>query len=425
MKCPKCGFVEITAGKTCRYCGSSLQQSILIPFPITQATPHPEVAREPQTDWRVELRQRIQAIRARRGIAAAMQEAALDRPIVTPKPEERAKPTNPIVEAALKRLRRAATDESKDSSMAWPSQTVGDDVMLRIGNKSCMAATVTAASTHRQEVPTRTGPLGGDSVVKGPLAYVETRPLSEPSTQIERPLRQPTPPGAPDTSQDELAQAEWQAESSAMPEWVGAEEQVHFDEVPDDPTTTDIEPCTEPGETAADYEVGSVELSLPQGERSREFQVQTATFWQRVRSGVLDVVVMIFVNIPFAALVELGGGNFADRRIQLVLGCMASILYVFYVTLMLATAGQTIGMMVTGIVAVDARSLNFPTVTQAMRRAIGPMLAAVPLMLGFLFPALDAQRRSVSDMISGTTVKQAFEEMAEVEVPWLYHHVRP
>jgi uncharacterized RDD family membrane protein YckC len=171
-------------------------------------------------------------------------------------------------------------------------------------------------------------------------------------------------------------------------------------------------------------EQASAKVSPHEAVRPGEFQVQAATFSQRVRSGAIDGLVMGLVNVPFVALVELNNGNFADRRIQLVLGCIASILYLFYLTLMLVAAGQTIGMMVVGIIAVDARSLNLPSFTQAWRRAVGLLLAALPAMLGFLFPALDSQRRSLSDVISGTTVKQAFAEIPKVHAPWLYHHVR-
>lgn len=429
MKCPKCGFVELTATKACRYCGSSLQPSILIPFPVTQPTPTTEVDERSQPDWRAELRQRIEAIRARREIAAAMQQEATHRPTVTSKPEEPpSNPTNPMVAAALKRIRHTAGAESKEPAKALPNQSLRDELRLSLGAKPLMSPTMIQSPTHPRAASGRTEHIVEGALVKERLAYDDTRSRDHAPTSIEPTLVSQSSPPAPD--QNQLSQAAWLPDNAGVAAGVAEEDQVGLDDASFDDTPIEFDPLDDRGnsddQVNSDYELGkaSANPSPYEAAQSGEFQVQTATFAQRLRSGAIDGLVMVLANVPFVALVELNNGNFADWRIQLVLGCMAAILYLFYLTLMLVAAGQTIGMMAVGIIAVDARSFNLPSVRQALRRAIGPLLAALPGMLGFLFPILDSQRRSLSDMISGTTVKQAFEEISKVRAPWLYHHIR-
>jgi uncharacterized RDD family membrane protein YckC len=176
-------------------------------------------------------------------------------------------------------------------------------------------------------------------------------------------------------------------------------------------------------ETGVDPLPQQAEPTPSRSEPGKEFQIQAATPAQRARAGAVDAVVIVLANIPFIALVEMSNGNLLDLRIQAALVCVAVMLYLFYMILMLASSGQTAGMMAAGIVAVDARSLNLPSFSQALGRAIGLPLAAAPALLGFLVPAFDSQRRSLSDIISGTTVKQAFRGLADSRVSWFYHQL--
>jgi hypothetical protein len=48
--------------------------------------------------------------------------------------------------------------------------------------------------------------------------------------------------------------------------------------------------------------------------------------------------------------------------------------------------------------------------------------------LGFLVPAIDPKKRSLSDLISGTVVKSTFDELDELPefgAPWLYRVRHP
>jgi uncharacterized RDD family membrane protein YckC len=242
--------------------------------------------------------------------------------------------------------------------------------------------------------------------------------------QVERSPMLAQAPGASSVLEDRSPQNGWQAKNSEVATWEGEDQPMAIDEASFEEASPELDAYAEPDHLATECEPAPADSSHHPSERAAEFRIRTATFLQRIRSSVIDALVLLLVTLPFAALVELNNGDFTDRRIQVVLGSIALMLYLLYMTVMLVKVGQTIGMMVTGIVAVDAQTLNLPSIPQAIRRALGSFLVAAPGLLGFFFTALDRQHRSISDLISGTTVKQAFEEIPNVHVPWLYHPVR-
>lgn len=435
MKCSVCGFVDIAMAKTCRYCGSSLQQSMLIPFPAAQVTPTTQADDRSQPDWRAELRQRIEAIRARREMAAAMQRVSTSQPTVSSKPESLPKPTNPMVAAALRRIKHTANQEPNGSATSLPNQRLKDELLLSLGTK----LPTSPDPTHPRETCSQTEP-GAEGTPEPSSRRIRSIPsevrnvsdseignsdflMKSSYTTPTEPIPSPQPkPQSPDHNQ--LPSKDRPPDNGDRLTGMVAGDHITLDEADLDETSTAFDPSAGTSGADSTFTNASARPSPQPAGRSEEFQLQTATTWQRLRSGVIDGLVMVLVNVPFIALVELNEGNFADPRVQIVLGCIALILYVFYLTLMLVTAGQTIGMMAMGIVAVDARSLDLPSFTQAWRRAVGLLLAVLPVMVGCLFSVLDPRRRSLADVISGTTVKRAFVKPLQVRVPWLYHHIR-
>lgn len=66
--------------------------------------------------------------------------------------------------------------------------------------------------------------------------------------------------------------------------------------------------------------------------------------------------------------------------------------------------GRTPGKWILGILVVDVRSRELPTLKQSIIRALGYCLSAAPLMLGFFWMSFNPRRRAWHDMLAGTVV---------------------
>ncbi|MBI4470982.1 MAG: RDD family protein [Acidobacteria bacterium] len=154
-----------------------------------------------------------------------------------------------------------------------------------------------------------------------------------------------------------------------------------------------------------------------------EFQFREASIRQRFVAGVVDVSLVLFACVPFAALIELNNVDLLDARVQMIMASVIALVHFLYTSLLLAIGGQTVGMMMTGIIAVDCENMDLPTFWGALRRSFGFVLSALPLFVGYFWPLIDRQHRSLSDIISGTSLKSAFEEYPSARVPWLYRPV--
>ncbi|HEX8068691.1 MAG TPA: RDD family protein [Pyrinomonadaceae bacterium] len=125
---------------------------------------------------------------------------------------------------------------------------------------------------------------------------------------------------------------------------------------------------------------------------------------RRVAGGLVDLLVVAFAATPFAAIIELTNGNWADRRVA---GAMAGIILVLlflYLMASTALAGRTWGLALTGLRTADAATGRAPTTSQCARRAFGFMLALATGGLGLAYALLDAERRALHDHLSGTIV---------------------
>jgi uncharacterized RDD family membrane protein YckC len=434
MKCSKCGFAHTAQEKVCQNCGNTLQRPILIPFPVpsSQAGRRATASGPPLIpEWRIELRERVRAIRERRELEAATLPTVQHNEVAERVTLPKTKPTNPILEAALHRLRRGADGDSEKGLTATSAKN---------GSQNHQDSRLKTQDSRLETQDQRPFPATSDqrpATIKEPvipsayaygvapamaLSQSSTEPITEPLSPVELTAPSDEPVSSvecrvsdqPETQNFELETLVEQKLGDMLPErsdngdWpVTNEDPVEYADVVDE----DLEASTVPSLDAPD-----------------EDAPQTATFGQRFRSGMLDISVLALANVPFVALIELSNGSLLDPKIQIVLGVIALILYLFYTTLMLSVVGRTIGMMAVGMLAVDATSVNLPCFGQALRRALGFLLAAALAGLGFLVPAIDPKKRSLSDLISGTVVKSTFDELDELPefgAPWLYRVRHP
>ncbi len=129
-----------------------------------------------------------------------------------------------------------------------------------------------------------------------------------------------------------------------------------------------------------------------------------APFASRLAGGVVDLVVLAFASSPFAAIIELTNGNWADPRVAFSMVGIVLVLMFLYVTASTALAGRTWGMSLVGLRTVDARTGMAPSTGQCVRRAVGFIMSLALAGLGLLCALINAERRALHDLLSGTVV---------------------
>ena len=129
-----------------------------------------------------------------------------------------------------------------------------------------------------------------------------------------------------------------------------------------------------------------------------------ASFVSRTVAALIDLIVVAFASCPFAAAIELWGGDWNDLRVKgLTAGIVVAVIFI-YQTVSTALTGRTLGMKLFGIRAVDVRTSLMPSGSQSARRALGYIFSLATAGLGILYGMFDAERRTAHDHFSGTIV---------------------
>ncbi|HJU53319.1 MAG TPA: RDD family protein, partial [Pyrinomonadaceae bacterium] len=158
--------------------------------------------------------------------------------------------------------------------------------------------------------------------------------------------------------------------------------------------------------TESPVESGSVSSNeeLLRTDSEEEFYDDRAPVGARLAGSVIDLLVVAFASSPFAAIIELTNGNWADWRVVASMGGIVVIVMFLYLTAATALAGRTWGMSLVSLRAVDAETGLPPTTRQAVGRALLYVLSLVTLGLGLIYALFDAEGRTAHDHLSGTIV---------------------
>ncbi len=135
-----------------------------------------------------------------------------------------------------------------------------------------------------------------------------------------------------------------------------------------------------------------------------EFYDDHAPVLMRLAAGLIDMLVVAFASSPFAAIIELTNGNWADQRVLASMGGIFVLIMFLYLTTSTALAGRTWGMSLVSLRAVDVDTGLHPTTKQSVLRAVAYMLSLATLGLGILYALFDAEGRTAHDHLSGTAV---------------------
>ena len=129
-----------------------------------------------------------------------------------------------------------------------------------------------------------------------------------------------------------------------------------------------------------------------------------AALHRRVVANIIDIMVVAFASSPFAAIIELTNGNWADMRVAASMGGIILVIMFLYFTASTALSGRTWGMSLLSLRPVDADTGLPPTTKQSVSRAILFMASLALLGLGILYALFDAEGRTAHDHFSSTVV---------------------
>ena len=135
-------------------------------------------------------------------------------------------------------------------------------------------------------------------------------------------------------------------------------------------------------------------------------------FWKRVGASLIDTLAVFAVILP--VLVAVYGTNYfsmaqgglagpVDFLVQVVFPAVAVILFWKF-------RGATPGKMLVSARVVDAKTLGPLSNGQAIGRYFAYFVSMLPLMLGFIWVAIDKRKQGFHDKLAGTLVIQTEEE---------------
>ena len=130
-----------------------------------------------------------------------------------------------------------------------------------------------------------------------------------------------------------------------------------------------------------------------------EVQVEYIGFWKRFTAAIIDVVIISAVAVPIGFIpLWMGDSEFSPGPFIWV---PMSWLYFWLFTWL---KGQTPGKMVVGIKVVNAQGEKPRIVIAALRDILGRYISGAVIGLGFLWIAIDKEKRGWHDSIASTHV---------------------
>jgi len=383
--------------------------SRLLEFPRrTRVAPPAETTATPLPAWRVELNEKVRAIRANRGASVATTEPEVDelanaldvdtrsavvstrhdevrraydrdaniraagprsessQPSTSVAPSGR-RSSNNIVEAALTRVKRATENASRAAlPKIEPARSVQTQVSMGVDRQATARA---LEPITEMEPAVEFAPEPRPEIVQPRYvtpARVEAAPVAE-SNVSENVFENPY------------------AEDEAEPAPIRV-----LDE---------IEPL--------DYleaEVRKVDKAL-----GAEFlRNESPSIITHAVIGITDLMAIAVSCSPFLAFVMIANGSFSLAQTRMATGAIVVLIAFFYLVLTQCLCGKTFGMMLTNTRVVDADTFESPSPSQALIRTVGYFVAAAPALAGLLWADFDYKHRGWQDFISRTVVVRDF-----------------
>ena len=135
-----------------------------------------------------------------------------------------------------------------------------------------------------------------------------------------------------------------------------------------------------------------------------ELPLRAAPIGQRVFAGMVDLSAVVVASATFALVfVKIAGGMPQSKIAPAIFAGVAGLLWALYQYMFLVYAGTTPGLQVSGLALRDFKGRHMERVARR-NRAIGMVVAALPIGLGFLWAFLDQDMLCWQDRISHSYV---------------------
>ena len=476
MKCNKCGKEQSDKAVVCPYCGfrlpkeiskeATVERSTLIEFPSASNRSDLSLRNNANngvssnSDWRAELSAKVRQVKERRnmqearGRLQAELEAAAHRyqqansqnssgtTVATSTlmgtsnslDLEADRPSNPVIEAALKRVQRAseiAVKKQPFNNVATvtprsSSQTIAQSLpqVSSVGRSSPMAIELQEDNLNSLTTTTisPTDLITSDSILSNiesdpiVIAKIERESVSVVTTAsgriisaIPKTLSTPTV-GATAVAPLVIEEEEIVEEPHIVPvtqEIAIPQNNREFNFLMG---VADLDVEFEEPKRAVriikESEVGPNYLDelIAVCEQNRSLSSDAANHSQRLIAATLDLFIIATLSAVFWGTSYALGVNFSDERIVIALGSASAFIGLVYLTMMVFVTARTFGMMFVGTRVINSNTKESPSILQAFLRAVGYFVSIGLLGLGFIWMFLDHDRRTFHDIISSTFV---------------------
>ena len=413
MKCHGCSHEFPNGSARCPRChrstsrrGRTSTDSRLLEFP-KRTRVAPPVAAPPLPAWRVELNEKVRAIRANRTASGSTAEQTVEETAKALDSDSHYPIASPILEDSRSSYDIArATTPRTDSNQPQPalagsgrrsSNNIVEAALTRVkrASENASRAALPKIEPARPIQPTQ----GSLAVDRQATARALDLPEIEPSiafTPAPRPEIIPTPVivQTPVTKPLTIEPSVTVEASVSVPSYI--------DDVPE-PTplllVEEIEPL--------DYleaEVRKVDKAL-----GAEFlKNESPSIVTHAIIGIVDLLTIAVSCFPFLAIVMIADGSLGILQTRFATGAIVALIATFYLALTQCLCGKTFGMMLTNTRVVDAYNFEALSPSQALLRTAGCFIAAAPALIGFIWAAFNYKHRGWQDFISRTVVVRDF-----------------
>ncbi|MBL8151054.1 MAG: RDD family protein [Blastocatellia bacterium] len=505
MICAKCGKEYAEKSTFCPYCGYKMSRdsvkespqvalensnvraetlrSTLIEFPKLTDKQRTQAKSTPSSsDWRAELSERVRQVKERRNLQQARGrlqaelEAATQRyqqansqpvqsgqavqlTLSNPSTNEEKvsdkedRTVNPVIEAALKRARRASETAARGmTGQAATAPKMPPQVQTAPKAKATAAF---AALPVQQPVAVISQPetLPEEKVEEKVFAVAsESTELSSKlpiksltaATNTAKTEAVPTSTIASQVSTETLSTAlfdesfemgeEWLAmqEGVGVQEGVGAEEKAFQEEadlgVASEPVvsrsdtgkaTRVVEQVEEVEEKRTNQATRPVRIIKESDSApnyldelikvcDQETSSQPAAFSQRFFSSLIDLAIVAAFSAPFWFVTPYTGADITSPHTTKLLIASTITVILTYITLSSWASARTLGMIFVGTKLVSSANGAHPTLIQSILRSLGYVLSTLLAGVGFLWIFVSREKRGLHDIVSGTTVVREY-----------------
>jgi uncharacterized RDD family membrane protein YckC len=433
MKCQGCGHDYPNTISRCPRCrlssrrGPKSSDSRLIEFPRkTRAISQSEPAEASLPAWRVELNERVRAIKAKRGsgpdsetLAPNVGEDDIERGAIAVRQEE---PRSKVRPAPGREVATLAAEAGRGESEHRGSSYQPERAARATGraNNSIVEAALTRVRKASENASRAALPKIEPVRAAQPGAKTSLALDKEATARVLEPAAEIKPRPAPKTiSLPEISQPP--VERPAPVEFVPAslppvEEKAELKPAAD-PLDSPLPAATHSTESPKTIVLDEIEpMDYLEAEVRKVDQVLSKEFAKNdspslVTHLVLNVVDLLTIAMscsPFLAIIMITNGSLASLHTRIAMGGIVALVAFLYLSLTQSLCGKTFGMMFTGTRILDNQTSQAPSPQRALLRTAGYFVAAAPALLGLIWAAGNGKRRGWQDIIAGTFVAHDF-----------------